>query len=117
MLAPSGRRIDERGADMKKKLAALLCAAMLACALPALAWADEAAEPTADQATAQETGAATGSIGPWQESASNEDGSFVLSGETRAASFARHRYERDGRRRSGRHALVQGRCRERDQED
>ena len=72
---------------MKKKLAALLCAAMLACALPALAWADEAAEPTADQATAQESAAAR-SIGPWQESASNEDGSFVLSGETRAASFA-----------------------------
>ena len=39
---------------MKKKLAALLCAAMLACTLPALAWADEAAEPTADQAPAQE---------------------------------------------------------------
>ena len=73
---------------MRKKLAALLCAGMLACALPALAWAEEAAEPTADQATAQETGAATRSIGPWQESASNEDGSFVLSGETRAASFA-----------------------------
>ena len=65
---------------MKKKLAALLCAAMLACALPALAWADEAAEPTADQATAQESAAAR-SIGPWQESASNEDGSCVLSGE------------------------------------
>ena len=91
---------------MKKKLAALLCAAMLACALPALAWADEADQatadqataqesaaarsigPTADQATAQETGAATRSIGPWQESASNEDGSCVLSGETRASSFA-----------------------------
>ena len=87
MLAPSGRRIDERGADMKKKLAALLCAAMLACALPALAWADEAAEPTADQATAQESAAAR-SIGPWQESASNEDGSCVLSGEARASSFA-----------------------------
>ena len=72
---------------MKKKLAALLCAAMLACALPALAWADEAAEPTADQATAQESAAAR-SIGPWQESASNEDGSCVLSGETRASSFA-----------------------------
>lgn len=71
---------------MKKKLAALLCAAMLACALPALAWADEAAEPTADQATAQESAAAR-SIGPWQESASNEDGSCVLSGETRASSF------------------------------
>ena len=73
---------------MRKKLTALLCAAMLACALPALAWAEEAAGPTVDQATAQETGAATRSIGPWQESASNEDGSFVLSGETRAASFA-----------------------------
>ena len=73
---------------MRKKLAALLCAGMLACALPALAWAEEAAEPTADQATAQETGAATRSIGPWQESASNEDGSCVLSGETRASSFA-----------------------------
>lgn len=73
---------------MKKKLAALLCAAMIASALPALAWADEAAEPTADQATAQETGAATRSIGPWQESASNEDGSCVLSGETRASSLA-----------------------------
>ena len=73
---------------MKKKLAALLCAAMIASALPALAWADEAAEPTADQATAQETGAATRSIGPWQESASDEDGSCVLSGETRASSFA-----------------------------
>ena len=72
---------------MKKKLAALLCAAMLACALPALAWADEAAEPTADQATAQESAAAR-SIGPWQESASNEDGSCVLSGEARASSFA-----------------------------
>ena len=73
MLASSGRRIDERGADMKKKLAALLCAAMLACALPALAWADEADQATADQATAQESAAAR-SIGPWQESASNEDG-------------------------------------------
>ena len=39
---------------MKKKLAALLCAAMLACTLPALAWADEADQATADQATAQE---------------------------------------------------------------
>lgn len=72
---------------MKKKLAALLCAAMLACALPALAWADEADQATADQATAQESAAAR-SIGPWQESASNEDGSCVLSGETRASSFA-----------------------------
>ena len=73
---------------MKKKLAALLCAAMLACALPALAWAEEAAEPTADQTSVQEPVAATRSIGPWQESASNEDGSCVLSGEARASSFA-----------------------------
>ena len=73
---------------MRKKLAALLCAGMLACALPALAWAEEAAEPTADQTSVQEPVAATRSIGPWQEKASNEDGSFVLSGETRAASFA-----------------------------
>ena len=73
---------------MKKKLAALLCAAMLACALPALAWADEAAEPTAEGDAAPAAEAATRSIGPWQESASNEDGSCVLSGETRASSFA-----------------------------
>ena len=73
---------------MKKKLAALLCAAMLACALPALAWAEEAAEPAADQTAAQEPEAATRTIGPWQESASNEDGSCVLKGETRASSFA-----------------------------
>ena len=72
---------------MKKKLAALLCAAMLACALPALAWADEADQATADQATAQESAAAR-SIGPWQESASNEDGSGGRTGEPRAASFA-----------------------------
>ena len=43
---------------MKKKLAALLCAAMLACTLPALAWADEADQATADQATAQESATA-----------------------------------------------------------
>ena len=72
---------------MKKKLAALLCAAMLACTLPALAWADEADQATADQATAQESATAH-SIGPWQEGASNEDGSCVLSGETRASTFA-----------------------------
>ena len=59
---------------MKKKLAALLCAAMLACTLPALAWADEADQATADQATAQESATAHGSC--------------VLSGETRASSFA-----------------------------
>ncbi|MFR9169752.1 MAG: hypothetical protein ACLVKI_13975 [Gordonibacter urolithinfaciens] len=80
---------------MRKKLAALLCAGMLACALPALAWAEEAAEPTADQATAQETGAATRSIGPWQESASNEDGSFVL-WRDEGGLVCHHRYERDG---------------------
>lgn len=73
---------------MKKKLAALSCAAMLACALPALAWADEPAEPTAEGDAAPAAEAATRSIGPWQESASNEDGSCVLSGETRASSFA-----------------------------
>lgn len=71
---------------MKKKLAALLCAAMLACALPALAWADEAAEPTADQATAQEP-AATRSIGPWQSDGWSVDGSCNLKGETKASSF------------------------------
>lgn len=69
---------------MRKKLAALACAGMMACALPALAWADEATEPTADQATAQEQATAR-SIGPWQESASDEDA--LLSCETRASSL------------------------------
>lgn len=42
--------------DTRKKLAALSCAAMLASALPALAWADEAAEPTADGGAAPGAG-------------------------------------------------------------
>lgn len=42
---------------MKKRLAALVCAGMLACALPALAWADEAA-PTGGQEAAPAAAAA-----------------------------------------------------------
>ncbi len=100
---------------MKKKLAALLCAAMLACALPALAWAtrrlsrrrisDRAGvgRGPLDRAVAGERVERRRLVRPlWRG-----EGVFVR----------RHRYERDGRRRAGRHALVQGRCRERDQED
>lgn len=75
---------------MKKRLTALLCAAMLTAALPVLAWAEEEAEgptETADGGAAPLADAQDRSIGSRPANADNSDGSCSLFGETTASSF------------------------------
>lgn len=76
---------------MKRKLAALLCAAMLTAALPVLAWAEEEAEgltETADGDAAPLADVQDRSTGSRHANADNSDGSCSLFGETTASSFA-----------------------------
>lgn len=68
---------------MRKKLVVLVCAGMLACALPALAWADEGTEPAVDGDVAPAAETAEASIEPRQAHAMGESSEVYV--ETKAS--------------------------------